>query len=117
MAAFKAFVAEFGTPSQKREVRHLKQWRGVKQKLRLALEATSDYPTVNYEAIDDGDDQELERMLALDAKVFVLAEAVDLWWDNGEEQVVLQVFDRGGEMAAGTACITASSIENEGACT
>lgn len=116
MDDFKKFVAKFGTPAQKREVRHLKRWRGAVQKVRLALEVTSDYPTVDYEAIDRGDEQELERMNALEAKSFVLAEAVDLWWDNRGEKTVLQVFDRGGEMVAGTACITATSIEDNGSC-
>lgn len=115
MEDFKKFIAKFGTPVQKREVRHLKQWRGVKQKVYLALEVTSDYPTVDNQAIDAGDDDELERSLALNAKTFVLAEAVDLWWDNRGEKTVLQVSDRAGE-PVGTSCITATSIEDNGSC-
>ncbi|MFJ4950775.1 hypothetical protein [Streptomyces sp. NPDC088760] len=113
---FKAFVAEYGTQDQKRAVKHLKGWRGYKRKAAYpALEATSDYPTVDYEAIDGGDAVEQDKMLNLEKQGQYIAEAFAAWWKT-DEKSVLQVYDRSGIYAASTACIRTDSAEKEGSC-
>ncbi|MFE4959287.1 hypothetical protein ACFRCW_36130 [Streptomyces sp. NPDC056653] len=113
---FKEFVAKYGTAEQKKAVKHLKGWRGYKRKLaRPALEARSDYPTVDYEAIDGGDLAEQNKMLDLEKQGQYVAEAFAAWWKI-DETAVLQVYDRGGEYAAGTACIRPDTVEKEGSC-
>ncbi|MFJ4517466.1 hypothetical protein [Streptomyces sp. NPDC088816] len=113
---FKEFVAKHGTARQKKAVKHLKGWRGYERKLfRPALEVSSDYPTIDYEAIDDGDVVELDKMMDLEKQSQYAAEAFAAWWEI-EETATLQVFDRGGEYAAGTACIRPDSVEKEGSC-
>ncbi|MFI8952582.1 hypothetical protein ACIGO6_39685 [Streptomyces sp. NPDC053750] len=113
---FKAFVAKHGTAEQKKAVQHLKGWRGYERKLAYpALEASSDYPTVDYEAIDGGDQAEVDKMMGLETQSQHLAEALAAWWDI-DETAVLQVYDRTGEYAAGTACIRPDSVSQEGSC-
>jgi formylglycine-generating enzyme required for sulfatase activity len=113
---FEEFVAKHGTAEQKKAVKHLKGWRGYERKLAYpALEASSDYPTVDYEAIDGGDEAELDKMLDLEEQSQYIAEALAAWWEI-DETAVFQVYDRSGEDAAGTACIRPDSVENEGSC-
>ncbi|WP_145766209.1 hypothetical protein [Streptomyces brevispora] len=113
---FKEFVSKHGTTQQKKAVQHLKGWRGYERKLAYpALEASSDYPTVDYEAIDGGDAVELEKMLDLEEQSHHIAEALAAWWEI-DETAVFQVYDRSGEHAAGTSCIRPDSVENEGSC-
>ncbi|MEV7517370.1 hypothetical protein AB0O03_20465 [Streptomyces diastaticus] len=113
---FTTFVAKHGTAEQKKAVQHLKGWRGYERKLAYpALEASSDYPTIDYEAIDGGDEAELDKMMGLETQSQHLAEALAAWWDI-DETAVFQVYDRTGEYAAGTACIRPDSVENEGSC-
>jgi formylglycine-generating enzyme required for sulfatase activity len=113
---FKEFVAKHGTAKQKKAVKHLKGWRGYERKLVYpALEASSDYPTVDYEAIDSGDVVELEKMMGLEKQSQHIAEAFEAWW-KVDEKAVLQVFDRSGEYTAGTACLRPDTVKNEGSC-
>ncbi|WP_445527472.1 hypothetical protein [Streptomyces cyslabdanicus] len=113
---FRKFVAKHGTARQKKAVKHLKGWRGYERKLfRPALEVSSDYPTIDYEAIDDGDVVELDKMMDLEKQSQYIAEAFAAWWEI-DETATLQVLDRGGEYAAGTACIRPDSAEKEGSC-
>ncbi|WP_406431573.1 hypothetical protein [Streptomyces sp. NBC_01589] len=113
---FKEFVAKHGTAEQKKAVKHLKGWRGYKRKLvRPALEASSDYPTIDYEAIDGGDQAEEYEMLDLEKQGQYIAGAFAAWWEI-DETAVLQVYDRGGEYAASTACIRPDTVKKEGAC-
>jgi formylglycine-generating enzyme required for sulfatase activity len=113
---FKEFVAKYGTAEQKKAVKHLKGWRGYKRKLvHPALEASSDYPTINYEAIDNGDSVEEYKLLGLEKQSQYIAEAFAAWWKI-DETAVLQVYDRGGEYAAGTSCIRPDTVKKEGAC-
>jgi hypothetical protein len=113
---FKEFVARRGTAKQKKAVKHLKGWRGYERKLVYpALEASSDYPTVDYEAIDGGDVVELEKMMGLEKQSQYIAEAFAAWW-KVDEKAVLQVFDRSGEYTAGTACLRPDTVKNEGSC-
>jgi hypothetical protein len=113
---FKGFVAKHGTAKQKKAVQHLKGWRGYERKLAYpALEASSDYPTVDYEAIDSGDLAEQDKMLNLEKQSQYIAEALAAWWEI-DETAVLQVYDRSGEYAAGTSCIRPDTVENEGSC-
>ncbi|WP_406415409.1 hypothetical protein OH809_42885 [Streptomyces sp. NBC_00873] len=113
---FKEFVAKHGTAEQKTAVKHLKGWRGYERKLAYpALEAGSDYPTINYEAIEDGDQVEQDKMLDLEKQGQYIAEAFAAWWEI-DETAVLQVYDRSGEYAAGTSCIRPDTVEKEGSC-
>ena len=113
---FKNFVAEHGSVEQKKAVQHLKGWRGYKRKLVYpALEASSDYSTVDYEAIDGGEETELGKMMDLETQSQYMAEALAAWW-KVDETAVFQVYDRSGENAVGTACIRTDSVENEGSC-
>ncbi|MFH8975059.1 hypothetical protein [Streptomyces sp. NPDC017890] len=113
---FKEFVTEHGTTEQKNAVRHLKGWRGYERKLAYpALEAGSDHPTVDYEAIDSGDPAERDKMLGLEKQSQYVAEALAAWWEI-DETAVLQVYDRSGEYAAGTSCIRPDTVEKEGSC-
>ncbi|MFF9123070.1 hypothetical protein ACF09J_07195 [Streptomyces sp. NPDC014889] len=113
---FKEFVAKHGTARQKKAVKHLKGWRGYKRKwVHPALEARSDYPTVDYEAIDDGDVVELEKMMDLEKQSQYIAEAFAAWWEI-DETATLQVFDRGGEYTAGTSCIRPDTVKKNGSC-
>ncbi|MEU6181180.1 hypothetical protein [Streptomyces coeruleorubidus] len=113
---FKEFVAKHGTAKQKTAVKHLKGWRGYERKLVYpALEASSDYPTVDYEAIDGGDEAELDKMMGLETQSQHMAEALAAWWDI-DETAVFQVYDRSGEYAAGTACIRPDTVKEEGSC-
>ncbi|MEF9907253.1 hypothetical protein [Streptomyces sp. P9-A2] len=113
---FKEFVAEHGTAKQKKAVKHLKGWRGYKRKLVYpVLEASSDYPTIDYEAIDDGDWVEEGKMMDLEKQTRYIAEAFAAWWEINET-ATLQVFDRGGEHAAGSPCIRPDTVEEDGSC-
>lgn len=113
---FKEFVAKHGTAKQKKAVKHLDGWRGYERKLFYpVLEASSDYPTINYEAIDGGDTAELDKMMDLEKQSQYIAEAFAAWW-NIDEEATLQVYDRGGEHTAGTACIRPDSVKHEGSC-
>ncbi|MGC9497693.1 hypothetical protein [Streptomyces sp. WG7] len=113
---FKEYVTEHGTTEQKNAVRHLKGWRGYERKLAYpALEAASDHPTVDYEAIDSGDVAERKKMTALEKQSQYVAEALAGWWEI-DETAVLQVYDRSGEYAAGTSCIRPDTVEKEGSC-
>ncbi|WP_148016608.1 hypothetical protein [Streptomyces sp. OR43] len=112
---FKEFVAKHGSDEQRKAVRHLKGWRGYERKAYPVLEASSDYATVNYEAIDGGDEAESDKMMGLEAQSQHMAEAFDAWWEV-DEVSVLQVYDRSGENAVGTACIRPDSVESEGSC-
>ncbi|MFF3934379.1 hypothetical protein [Streptomyces hirsutus] len=113
---FKEFVAKHGTAKQKKAVKHLNGWRGYERKLFYpVLEASSDYPTIDYEAIDGGDMAELDKMMDLEKQSQYIAEAFAAWWKIDEE-ATLQVYDRGGEHTAGTACIRPDSVKHEGSC-
>ncbi|MET8511985.1 hypothetical protein [Streptomyces sp. NPDC005077] len=113
---FKEFVAKHGTAKQKKAVMHLKGWRGYERKLAYpALEASSDYPTVDYEAIDGGDLKEQNKMLDLEKQGQYIAEAFAAWWAV-DETAVLQIYDRSGEYAAGTSCIRPDTVKVEGSC-
>jgi hypothetical protein len=77
--------------------------------------AGSDYPTIGYEAMDGGDAVEMEKLLDLEKQSQYIAEAFAAWWKI-DEKATLQVYDRGGEYTAGTACIRPDTVENEGSC-
>ncbi|NEA51013.1 hypothetical protein [Streptomyces sp. SID10815] len=107
---FKEFVTEYGTTEQKQAVKQLKKWRGFSQKAYPAIEVTSDYPTVDYEA-----DGATDEVMALEKESQYIAEAFAAWWQIDEPSVI-QVFDRGGQYTAGTSCIRTDSAEKEGSC-
>lgn len=115
-ADFKAHVAKYGTDEQQEAVQHLQGWRSYERKwFRPALEASSDYPTIDYEAIDGGDMKELGDLMHLEKQAQHIAEAFAAWWEV-DEVAVLQVYDRGGVHTAGTACIQVGTVSREGAC-
>ncbi|MGW7046349.1 hypothetical protein ACWGDT_27395 [Streptomyces avermitilis] len=110
LAHFKKFVAEHGTAEQKKAVKHLTKWRAFSQKAYPAIEVESDYPTIDYEAADATD-----KVMVLEKQSQYIAEAFAAWWQIDETSVI-QVFDRGGEYAAGTSCIRTDSAKAEGSC-
>lgn len=117
LTQFKEFVAKYGTADQKDAVKHLKKWRGYERKLvHPAIEVDSDYPTVNYETIDNGDQVQemLEQSLELEADY--IGQAFASWW-AADETAVIQVYDRGGKYTAGTSCIRSDAVEKNGSCT
>lgn len=69
-----AFVAEHGTLKQQQAVKHLKKWRGYSRKIYPAIEVTSDFPTVAYEA-----DGATNDVLALEKQSQYIAEAFAAW--------------------------------------
>ncbi|MDX3588443.1 hypothetical protein [Streptomyces europaeiscabiei] len=105
-----AFVAEHGTLKQQQAVKHLKKWRGYSRKIYPAIEVTSDFPTVAYEA-----DGATNDVLALEKQSQYIAEAFAAWWQIDEPSVI-QVFDRGGKYTAGTSCIRTDSAMANGSC-
>ncbi|MGI5518838.1 hypothetical protein [Streptomyces sp. CA-106131] len=107
---FKKFVVEYGNADQKQAVQHLTKWRGTGRKAYPAIEADSDYPTVDYEAAGATDET-----LALEEQPEYIAEAFAAWWQMDETSVI-QVFDRGGTYTAGTSCIRPDSVEAHGSC-
>ncbi|WP_143660606.1 hypothetical protein [Streptomyces sp. JHA26] len=113
---FEEFVAQHGTAEQKKAVQPLKGWRAYERKwFRPALEVDSDYPTIDYEAIDGGDMEEMEKLMGLEKQSQYIAEAFAAWWEI-DETATLQVYDRGGEYMAGSSCISPNAVENEGSC-
>ncbi|MFI9810241.1 hypothetical protein ACIHEJ_39180 [Streptomyces sp. NPDC052301] len=95
---------------------HLTGWRGYERKVFCpALEASSDYPTVDYGAVDDGGLKEEYKRLGLEKQSQYIAEAFAAWWKR-DETATIQVYDRRGEYAAGTSCIQPDTVKHEGAC-
>ncbi|MES4892809.1 hypothetical protein [Streptomyces sp. NPDC096012] len=107
---FKKFVAKYGTADQQKAVKHLTGWRGVSDGAYPSIDATSDFPTVDYEA--DGASTVTED---LEVRTQYIAEAFAEWWQI-DEISVLKVIDRGGKYAAGVSCIRTDSSEAHGSC-
>ncbi|WP_406341360.1 hypothetical protein [Streptomyces sp. NBC_01578] len=112
---FKAFTAKHGTAEQKKAVKHLKGWRSYVRKAYPVMEVNSDYPTLNYDALDNGDPKELQKSQNLEKQSQVIAEAFAAWWQI-DEKSTLQVYNRGGMDIVGTACIRPDSVKHEGTC-
>lgn len=51
----------------------------------------------------------------LEKQTRYIAEAFAAWWEINET-ATLQVFDRGGEYAAGSPCIRPDTVEKDGSC-
>ncbi|WP_101254087.1 hypothetical protein [Streptomyces barkulensis] len=117
---FKKFVAEHGTARQKEVVSHLTGWRGFRRGTGTgipALEVKSDYPVVDFAAMDAGDEKELDLLLDLQEESQHAAEAFAAWWKADESKMaVLQIFDREDVTTYGSTCIDPHSVRNGGSC-
>jgi hypothetical protein len=110
LGQFKKFVAKYGTADQQKAVKHLTGWRGVSNGAYPSIDATSDFPTVDYEA--DGASMVTED---LEVRTQYIAEAFAEWWQIDEASVI-KVIDRGGKYAAGVSCIRTDSSKAHGSC-
>ncbi|WP_143204005.1 hypothetical protein [Streptomyces kebangsaanensis] len=116
---FKKFVAENGTARQKEVVSHLKGWQGFRRGVGTGfpiLEVKSDYPVIDMDAIDAGDEAELYLWMHLMVESQHAAEAFAAWWEADESDPRLQVFDREGEASYDSTCIDPHSVKNSGSC-
>jgi hypothetical protein len=116
---FKKFVAENGTADQKEVVGHLKGWQGFRRGVGTGfpiIEVKSDYPVIDMDAMDAGDTEEFDLWMHLMIQSHHAAEAFAAWWEADESNPRLQVFDREGEAAYDSACISLRSVENSGSC-
>ncbi|CAL9668291.1 hypothetical protein SUDANB15_07313 [Streptomyces sp. enrichment culture] len=116
---FKNFVKDNGTAKQKEVVSHLKGWKGFRRGVGTGfpiLEVKSDYPVIDIDAVDAGDDMELELWMQLRVETQHAAEAFAAWWEADESNPRLQVFDRKNADIYDSTCIDPHSVKNDGAC-
>ncbi|WP_371100705.1 hypothetical protein [Streptomyces sp. PU_AKi4] len=116
---FKNFVKDNGTAKQKEVVSHLKGWKGFRRGVGTGfpiLEVKSDYPVIDIDAVDAGDDMELELWMQLRVETQHAAEAFAAWWEADESNPRLQVFDRKSADIYDSTCIDPHSVKNDGAC-
>jgi hypothetical protein len=116
---FKNFVEDNGTAKQKEVVSHLKGWKGFRRGVGTEfpiLEVKSDYPVIDIDAVDAGDDKELELWMQLRVETQHAAEAFSAWWEADEPNPRLQVFDHEGADIYDSTCIDPHSVKNDGSC-